>query len=298
MLFLTSYLIEVEYSKFMLDFPFISELLTLLLAMVAVAGIILSYIFRPTKIEVERRHSDDLKDLIKRWKSEIENLSPKSPYEVNIQEGYSLNLSVEQEIYFQDIKNHIPSNLDLLKSWNKYKKNWYEYEKNRHAFFNSIKDEVSEKIGLSWFQYSHEWNKNPGFSTRLIMNVYEDLFNIIEAKRKPYHLKEKGEFREEQGRYTFYARDGLFWSDKKDVAKKAKESYYDVLKTLSQSQHIEGAKKLISDYKRLIQEKEDVVRNLNYFAFIPLLPGKCKYIKWSLPGFKDWIKKKLGRKNQ
>lgn len=51
------------------------ELLTLLIALAAVITAILSYLFRPTKIEVEKRHSDDLKGLIEQWKSDILNHS-------------------------------------------------------------------------------------------------------------------------------------------------------------------------------------------------------------------------------
>lgn len=285
----------------MLDFivSHLAESITLLLAIIAVVGLLLNYLFRPTKIEVEKRHSDDLKKLIERWKSEIATLSlPQSlspeKFAVKIDGKYSLNLLVEKEYYFDDIKNHLPSDLDLLNAWKKFKENWYDYEKKRHDFFKAVKDYVSKKIELPWAQYSSDWDKNPCFSTFLIQHIYDDLLDILE-EGKPYWVNYEGKLRQENDKYRFSCDNYLFWTDKKDKAEKAKESYFEILKNLPQSPYIEQAKDLQRDNKHLCKEKEMMERKLSYFAFIPLLPGKCKYITWSLPGITERIKKKLFR---
>ena len=285
----------------MLDFivSHLAESITLFLAIIATVGLLLNYLFRPTKLEVEKRHSDDLKRLIEQWKNEIRNLSlPQSlspkKFAVKIDEEYSLNLLVEKEYYFDDIKNHLPSDLDLLNAWKKFKENWYDYEKKRHDFFKTVKDYVSKKIELPWAQYPTDWNKNPCFSTHLIQHIYDDLLGILE-EGKSYRVNLQGQLRQDNDKYCLCWGDYFFWTDKKDKAEKAKELYFEILKSLPQSPYIEQAKDLQKDKKQLYKEREMMERKLSYFAFIPLLPGKCKYIKWALPAIKERVKKKLFR---
>ena len=284
----------------MLDFivSHLAEFITLLLAIIAVAGLLLNYLFRPTKIEVEKRHSDDLKKLVERWKSEVESCSLKNPFDIKSDEKYSLETSVEKEYYFDDIKNHLPSDLDLLNDWEKFQKSWYCYEKKRHDFFRTVEEDVTEKIGLQWLPNPIDWAKNPGFSTRIIENIYADLSRIMEGWESHW-LNQSYEMREEENKYILWCYNGgLLWSEKRDITEKAKESYLEILKNLKKSPYIELGKELTKYKKNLCEERESLERNLNYFAFIPLLPGKCKYIKWSLPGIIANLKDKLriGRK--
>lgn len=265
------------------------ELLTLLIALAAVITAILSYLFRPTKIEVEKRHSDDLKSLIEQWKSEIVNHSIQNPFDIKANKNYSLDIPAEKELYFNDIKNHIPSDLKLFVVWEKFKENWKKYEENRHEFFKRLKDDISKKIDLS---FTTSWDKKPGFSIHLIKHIYADLSSIFEG-RKPYWVKYEGKIHKIDDRYEFKSDDYLFWSDKKHVAEKAKKSYYGILKNLQKSPYIKIAKKLMNDNKQLYDEREELIKKLNYLTFIPLLPGKCKYIKWSLPGVIENIKRKF-----
>lgn len=272
----------------MLDFmvSHIGEILTLLLAIIAVVGLILSYIFRPTKIEVERRHTEDLKFIVNRWRESIP--SPKTPLsEIKTDELYSLKISVEDEYLFSDIKNHLPSDLDVLGIWKKFKNSWYKYEKKRHDFFKNVKDDILKKTGLP---FTTGWDKHPGFSTHLIKHIYDDLSSIIEGK-KPYWVNKKGELKQLDGRHEFWCDNGLLWSNRKDVTEKAIESYLETLKSLPKSKYIEQARDLIKNNEQLNKQRETVIRKLNDFTSIPLLPGKCKYIKWSFPGIIEKVKK-------
>jgi len=277
----------------------ITEITTLLLAFVAVVGLLLSYLFRPTKIEVEKRHSDDLKKLIEQWKSEIVTLLSTKALQKNnfddvkTDEEYSLNLSVEKEYYFDDIKNHLPSDLDLLNDWKKFKKNWYESEKKRYDFFITIKDDVSKKLELPWLQHNIDWAKNSGFETRIIENIYADLSSIMKGWRAHW-LNQSYKIQKEENKYVLSCYNGgLLWSEKQDVTEKAKESYLEILKNLPQSPYVKQLRDLQKDNEHLCKEREMIEKKLNYLAFIPLLPGKCEYITWSLPGIIERIKKKL-----
>ena len=88
------------------------EILTLFIALGAIVTAILSYIYRPTKLDVIKRHSDNLKEkIIKPWINQIQHYTPKNAYDPKANEKCILNLQVEGELYFDDIKNHLPSGL-------------------------------------------------------------------------------------------------------------------------------------------------------------------------------------------
>ena len=218
-----------------------------------------------------------------------------NPFDIKANNNYSIDILIEKELYFNDIKNHIPSDLKLFVVWEEYKKNWKKYEESRHEFFKRLKDDIFKKIDLP---FTNSWDKKPGFSIHLIKHIYADLSSVFEG-RKPYWVKHEGKIHKIDSRYEFKSDDYLFWSNKKYVVENAKKSYYIILKNLQKSSYIKIVKNLMKDNKQLYTDREELIKKLNYLIFIPLLPGKCKYIKWSLPGVIENIKSfKMRKKNQ
>jgi hypothetical protein len=256
-----------------LSIPVIVSLLTL------VVSLYLSYVLtirRERKLRAIERHSNDLRDLGKRWIEAVPFVPPAKnarDYELSFEE-----ISIEKEYLFSDIKNHIPSDMNLLELWEKFKKDLNEYCKKPFSLFQEILEDCRERTEL---QYNPDFTKGYGFSTHFVTEIYSDIFRVIE-EHEPHFLKVQTRIDKKDNGYELWTSGYGIAQGSEEEMKKATKVREEFLNELQTSKYIPKARDLIKEQDSLEKEKDLLLRKINDFISIPLYRGECKYVKWSL----------------
>lgn len=256
-----------------LGFPLIVSLLTV------IATLYVSYklaMRRERTLKIVERHSDDLRALAKRWIKEVPTLSfVGAPVESRptIPEA-----PVEHEYLFEDLKNHIPADMNLFEVWEKFKEDYLQFDENRFSLFQKILKDMEKRLELP---YNPNFQKGHGFSGHFVEEIYRDAFRIVRNLRPDNLSLQTRIDKKSPDKYEFWTPSyGLVQGSEKEI-KKAERVRKEVLSKLSSSGYIGQAKQILQQYEDLAKSRETLLRQINNFISIPIFPGKCKYIKWA-----------------
>lgn len=258
--------------KDILSHPTIVSLLTLITTLYGSYKLAMR---RERKLKIVERHSDDLRALVKRWIEEIPTITfvgvPETSKPV-IHAG-----PAEQEYLFADLKNHIPSGMNLFEIWQKFAEDYLFLNSNRFSLFQEIQKDMEKKLELP---YNPDW-KGYGFSEHFVEEIYRDVFRIVRNLR-PTNLRQQTRV-EKKGPDEFELwgpGHGLAQGNEREI-KKVKQVRKQLLDELSSSRYVEEAKSIMHEHEQLVQSRERLVRQINNFISIPIFPGDCEYIRWA-----------------
>lgn len=150
---------------------------------VLAVSLYLGYLFalrREKKLEVTVRHSGELKDLVKRWKTELP-LIP-DPICPAISEISELELPVENELLFAHLGEHMPRDLDILETWNGYKRLLLEYNERRFHLTEEISSEMYNRTGFQYRPVAEHGMGKKGFTKHLLALAYNQLARLDDEK--------------------------------------------------------------------------------------------------------------------
>ena len=201
---------------------------------------------------------------------------------------------IEKEFLFEDLKLHIPKEINMLNLWEKFKININDYNNLKCELYRALKDYIIKQTQLN---YSSEKNiTSASFNDYYIMVIY--LFLIKSAKEghiiEPNIIKKRRESKvikleKEDEIWELYDSSGnlLAYGDKYQI-----NSAYEIVSTLChnfgefQKQKIAKESALYKSLSRLIElekilneQKDELKLKINDFISIPLYTKKCKYIK-------------------
>ena len=256
-----------------LSIPAIVSLLTL------ITTLYLSYKLatrRERKLKIVERHSDDLRVLAKRWIEEVPTIPFVGTPETSkptIHEG-----PVEHEYLFEDLKNHIPADMNLLEAWKKFKEDYLLFCENRFSLFKEILKDMEKRLGLP---YNRDFQKGHSFSEHFVREIYSDAFRIVRNLR-PDKLSQQTRI-EKKGpdKYEFRAPSCILAQGIEKEMNKAETVRKEVLSELNSSRYVEQAKLILQQHEELVKSRARLLRQINNFISIPIFPGNCKYIKWA-----------------
>ncbi len=247
---------------------------------VLVVSLSLSYFFalrREKKLKILERHSDELKKLVERWKNEVPPIpDPDKPLMID---PTLQKVPVEEEYLFSDLKNHVPSSSNLLQAWDSYNQLLYLYNKKRFSFTQKILKDIKTKIGLP---YTSTWGKElHGFSKNLIEVIFLDLYHVAFG-RDQYYLKTEFKIEKREKRWELWCvGNGLAYGTEGET-NKARVVIKEFLAELSTSLYVKNFMRLLNEMKQLQKNHEELLRLINDFLSLPLLPHECKYMKLSM----------------
>jgi len=259
--------------KEFLSTPIVVALLTLVVSLYVSYKLTMQ---RERKLRAIERHSNDLRDLGKRWIGAL----PYIPLakDLKITEQPLIEIRIEKEHLFSDIKNHISSDIDLFGVWEKFKKDLTEYDKKRFSLFQEILEDCTKRTKLP---YNPDFTKGYGFSTFFVTDIYFDIFRVVEGN-EPYHLRIQIEIRKSVKAYELWAHEYGLAQGSQEEMEKAKNVREEFLNELYTSKYVSKARDLVNYQESLKKTKEDFLTCLNNFISIPLYRGECKYVKWAL----------------
>lgn len=263
----------LNFVREILNIPAVVSLLTIIVTLY------ISYTLamrRERKLKIVERHSDDLRVLAKRWFNEVPTiLFVGQPLE---SEPTILEAPVEHEYLFEDLKNHIPADMNLLEAWEKFKKDYLQFDENRFSLFQKILKDTEKRLELP---YNPNFQKGHGFSGHFVEEIYRDAFRIVRNLRPDNLSLQTRIDKKSPGKYEFLTPShGLVQGSEKEI-KKAERVRREVLSELSSSGYIGQAKQMLEQYEDLAQSREALLRQITDFISIPIFPGDCKYVKWA-----------------
>jgi len=268
-----------------------------IVAVAAIAGIFLTYFYRPIKIEIRKRHSDDLRKLVEDWKVEVPIIL--DAYKAEKSEPTPLELPVEKKRLFSDFKNHMPPDLNVLDVWKTFKSKYNEYARKRYRLFKDICNEAVTRTGLDfkWKGSNYEWKEGriSSLSCFYIESIYWDAFNIVDGGHKHYD-KMNYNIEEAHSGYILRSRmrgEILAWGSSKEVVRKAESIHKDMINRLEDFDYVGKAKSLLDDQKALEERREGLLITLNDFISIPIFPKECEHINRSIYGIPYQLKYQL-----
>ncbi len=251
-------------------------------------AIIQTYRSRPIKLEVRKKHSDDLKEIIHEWKSQIP--SPERAMNVVVTEPLVIEISAEKEYLFSDLRNHMPSELKLFDVWDTYKEALHQYNNRRYTLFQNIKNEALNRTGL----LIREGSESGVLRIDFCKQIYANVFYTAEGRKKDYT---DSDYRSNpiNNNEIMLACDNQsiahINSELLDEIKRVHQNWMDELNR--ESEFVKEARNLSSLKNQLETSKMQLERELKEYKRIPILPKDCKYIGWALSGVLDSIKGKI-----
>ena len=256
----------------------VSLLPTILTAVSAIAAASIAYFnfrSRPILIRTLERHSDDLKALATNWKDEL----PTFPWlEQGLFPDLSFPLSVEAEFLFQDIWEHVPSDLNLSGTWDEFRQIAEAHHKARAEHLRLIAEKIQSLTDLSQVNTLGK----PGYSPDLVRFLFCDTFEFLKRGGLPYtgmNLSRTpvgdllwliaGSYGIAAGSAEQLDRVGKTWNEfVKDTVK-------------SDATLMDAAVALVAQESTFRVTRENLVKQINEFIAIPIYSKKCKYVRSS-----------------
>jgi hypothetical protein len=250
----------------------------------------LTYRSRPILMKAIEEHTLRLRKLAEDWLKEIVFDELKKP----LRELKQDHFQIEKEFLFEDLKLHIPKEINMLNLWEKFKININDYNNLKWELYRALKDYIIKQTQLN---YSSEKNiTSVSFNDYYIMVIYPFLIksvkeghiiepNIIKKRRKSKVIK----LEKEDEIWELYDISGnlLAYGDEYQI-----KAAYEIVSTLYhnfgefQKQKIAKESALYKSLSRLIElekilnkQKDELRLKINDFISIPLYTKKCKYIK-------------------
>lgn len=255
---------------------------TFLYAFATVLIAYLTYRSRPILIKAIEEHTSRLRKLAEDWLEEIKFDEVEKPLMVLKKDQFQ----IEKEFLFEDLKLHIPKEINMLDLWEKFKINIDKYNKLKYELYTDIKNYIEHQTGLS---YSSEENLSlSSFNDDYIKRIYELLIGIAKGhlpatpdfKAKTYHSKVKIVTEKEDEIWELHDSSGklLAYGDEYQI-NSAKEIGQTMHQNFTNLEFYKSVNRLIELEEILNEQKDKLKLRINDFISIPLYSQKCKYIK-------------------
>lgn len=100
----------------------------------------------PTYVRAKEIHSEKIKEMASEWSYEIPDRNDMFYFTEKNPNEYCAE--VENEYFFNDLKEHDPRNLNMFKTWNEFKSKIDEINSLKFNLVNKINDKICSQTGL------------------------------------------------------------------------------------------------------------------------------------------------------
>jgi hypothetical protein len=248
-----------------------------------------NYRSRPVLMRSVERHSEDLRQIAFAWAQQLplagdlEEIG--KPYiDTGLVEPEPVHTVIEDEFLFEDLRNHVPKEIPLLDHWREYKIRLHDFRTKRFALWSEMSKEISSRTGL---QIDPNFQK--GLSTYAIRAVYNGFFKELTAgsKRWKDYINSSSISGTTEKSYLTAQGDGLAVGNSNELCSTRDvlvKMICDIPKEIGDAKYSDWkdrAKKLLSEKEELDKDANRLLREIRDFSYVPIVPGKCKYIKWA-----------------
>lgn len=225
---------------------------------------------RPLLMGTKEKHSEELRASLRAWSGVVSRASPPDP---NANLGYTDQgeFTLEGEILFRDLRQHIPPEFHTFERWESLKKDRHAYDVRRNALYGEMVKHVDTATGHGLGRY-------------LAAFLYSDAIAVARNER-PSHRDRKSEIREtSDAHYLFGFGMVLLDQTTETEAKNIWGRITTMFENLTQpgtpeSQFVADTKELLAIKDQLDAACGQLTREIDELLAIPILPGDCKHIK-------------------
>ena len=258
-------------------------------SLVALGTLILAYmayksINESRRAKLSEIHTSELKNLIKSWKDQLPSVpAPDNPI---MSHPNPIKHQIEEHRLFPDIQNHTSSDLDVIKTWEEFKKQLDGYAEKRYELFKAIRDISLKKTKLDYDPDLSE--KKDGISKYFSRTIYEQLVLWAISKEKKYNNTLQHKINESGGEYIVHlvrwSGSPLFKVSKKELIDETIKVYNDLKD--NPDKLLELFREKVDSILRLKESLEDMhgrlAQMLDKLLSIPVYYQICEHINRAL----------------
>ena len=230
----------------------------------------------PTYIKAKELHSENIKHIVEDWKTIIENYHLSIELITNQRTNYNPGIEKDHPNFFDDLKEHEPTDLKISQDWNKYKQKSDDFYLSQFEFFKKIVDNISSETGLAYVENLEA--EGDIFTLSFVVNI----FNRISDKHstgdeiKPIHFDV---IKQTHGLEPVYTYENFAKGNDRDKLESIKQIGLSLPKLVEDEGWLEDFDKFYELMDEFEEIKSELLRKIGEFLLIPLYPEDCSIIK-------------------
>lgn len=138
--------------------------------------------------------------------------------------------------------------------------------------------------------YDNKEEENNYFTFSLIKDVFSRM-EAIDKTIKRYVPPRFNNRKQGEGTIRYCDNGATLVCGDKEHCDNALKKYENFLDNIGKTNYFIQLEELNKQYEIIAKQRDELIKKLRFIEFISLLPGKCKYIRWSLQGMIEKIKK-------
>ena len=230
----------------------------------------------PTYIKAKELHSDNIKHIMIHWKNIIEDYHLSIELIRNRPTNYNSGIEKNHPNFFDDLKEHEPTDLKISCDWNKYKQKIDDFNSSQFEFFNKIVDKIKSETGLD---YAIDIEADGDiFTYHFIVKI----FNSISDKHssgdeiKPIHFDV---IKQTLGLEPVYTYKNFAKGNDRDKLESIRQICLKLPELVEDGGWLEDFDKFHELMDEFEEIKRELLRKIGEFLLIPLYPEDCSIIK-------------------
>lgn len=265
------------------------ELVQIVIAVVMLAGVIAAYLTAllnwrssPVLLATKEKHSRDLMEVLDDWRQELVTRGLPGYYPPTVEQQ---PFSIEQHILFDDLKNHVPSELEIFKLWDRFKHMSAELDKKLVTYCDHIKGHLERHGGLNVLSREEESKETPlGITHHCLDWFYANL--IIKAEGRPIRSLRLAIPDNAPNQLRGPESNIWAWTGSPAQARRLEDFLHGMLANINSEQSSAAewtlfveAKEVVSARNELEQLRDLILDRIAEVKAIPILTGDCKHIE-------------------
>jgi len=259
-------------------------IVTLIIAIITAFVAYLNYRSRALLVRTKEKHSEDLKGVLERWLSELGEEGGTIAPLFHRERPCHLDLSVEQDPLFPDLKEHMPEDTDLLSQWQNLKNACDPYDTGRSRLYDRIYNDVCNvRQGLFVAEFVAKNFAEVIYNEASCLARGDSPRSLDKYLRMEHYVEQTPNGPKPRFESWIYDRR-LVSGDSEQQVTRATSYLTSALENLSQpgnreAGYVDEARKLKDIEDTLIEDNEKLLQSIKDVLAIPILAGNCKYIK-------------------
>lgn len=251
----------------------------------------------PTYIRSKEIHSEKIKEIASKWEDEISKTMTNIVFNEKKPDKY--HAKVEKQYFFNDLKEHDPKNLNMFKTWDKFKIKIDEINSLKYDLIKKINDKIKSQTGLIY----NENFDSPGntFTFQVTTKILIKINEILHGEMyKPYRVDEFkiDGIKEIEGEHYSLITDYAKAINKDRKCLEYLQTFLTKLKdTIDEEGWNDDYKIIYENQSQLDNIRAELKIKINEFTSVPIFPEDCEIIKRVKKPFFWKIKNKYKKSN-
>lgn len=287
---------DISYQELDLIVTLLMTVFTFVIVIFNFGYLLFIYNTNPTYIRAKEIHSEKIKEIASNWNNEISNIMETLGHIREKPDKYCAK--VENEYFFNDLKEHDPQNLNVFKTWDEFKRKIDEIRFLQFDLIEKINDKINSQTGLI---YNNDFNSPCNiFTYDITMKIWMKLEKIYNGENFESYSVDKFKINgneEIEGKYYEIITGFAKATHESQGIDKLQTFLTTKLKnTIDEEGWNDDFKKINETYSQLNPIRVELNKKIDEFKSMPIFPEDCEIMKRIKKPF-FWIIKNKFKKN-